>query len=155
MTQVHLQQLSAAQRARLPTESADQRQARLLQISAAQIERRAAETVAETEARLDRDREKHRAQRRVQPQPSLLEQPVVRHKMSAFHRHLSKVEVAQCITCCETFPGLRLQSLQSAECVRCFRAHVQFTYMTVHVLQTTLLFYSLLRLAPLMIIICL
>ena len=41
---------------------------------------RAVETVAETEAQLDRDRERHRAQRRVQPQPSLLEQPAVRHK---------------------------------------------------------------------------
>ena len=109
-TQARLQQLSAAQRARRSAESADQRQARLLQISAAQTERRAAETVAETEARLDRDRERHRAQRRVHPQLSLLEQPVVRHKMGAFHRHLSKLEVAQCITCCEALPGLQLQS---------------------------------------------
>ena len=83
-TQARLQQLSAAQRARRSAESADQRQVRLLQISAAQTERRAAETVAETEARLDRDRERHRAQCRVQSQPSLLEQPVVRHKMCAF-----------------------------------------------------------------------
>ena len=104
-TQARLQQLSAVQRARRSAESVDQRQARLLQISAAQTERRAAETVAETEARLDRDRERHRAQRRVQPQPSLLEQPVVRHKMGALHRHLSKLEVAQCITCCEALPG--------------------------------------------------
>ena len=120
-TQTRLQQLSAAQRARRSAESADQRQARLLQISAAQTERRAAEeTVAEAEARLDRDRERHRAQRRVQPQPSLLEQPVVRHKKCAFHKHLSKLEVARCITCCEAFPGLQLQSLQSAECMRCY-----------------------------------
>ena len=85
----------------------------MLQISAAQTERRAAETVAETQARLDRDIERHRAQRRVrvQPLPSLLEQPVVRHKMGALHRHLSKLKVAPCITCCEAFPGLQLQSL--------------------------------------------
>ena len=119
-TQARLQQLSAAQRARRSAESADQRLARLLQISAAQTERRAVETVAETEARLDRDRERHRAQCRVQTQPSLLEQPVVRHKMGAFHRHLSKLEVAQCIICCEAFPSLQLQSLQSTECVRCY-----------------------------------
>ena len=119
-TQARLQQLRAAQRARHSAESADQRQARLLQRSAAQTERRAAETVAETEARTDCDRERHRAQRRVQPQPSLLEQPVVRHKMCAFHRHLSNLEVAQCFTCCEAFPGLQLQSLQSAECVQCY-----------------------------------
>ena len=100
-TQARLQQLSAAQRARHYAESADQRQARLLQISASQTERRAAETVAETEVRLDRDRERHRAQCRVQPQPSLLEQPVVHHQMCAFHRHLSKLKVAQCIPCCE------------------------------------------------------
>ena len=87
-----LQQLSAAQRARCSAESADQRQARLLQRSAAQTKRRAAETVAETEARLERDRERLRAQCRVQPQPSLLEQPVVHHKMGAFHRHLSKLD---------------------------------------------------------------
>ena len=93
----------------------DALQKRLLQVSAAQTERRAAETVAETEARLDRDKERHGAQRRVQPQTSLLEQLVVRHKMSAFHRHLSKLEVAQCITCCEAFPGLQLRSLQSAD----------------------------------------
>ena len=73
VTQARLQQLSAAKRTRLSAESANQRQARLLQT-------RAAETIAETEARLDRDRERHRAQRRVQPQHSLLEQPVVRHK---------------------------------------------------------------------------
>ena len=93
-TQAHLQQLSAAQRARRSAESAHQRQAQLLQISAAQTERHAAETVAETEARLDCDRERHvhRAQRRMQPQPSLLEQPVVRHKMGAFHRHLFKLD---------------------------------------------------------------
>ena len=91
-TQARLQQLSAAQRARHSAESADQRLARLLQISAAQTERCAAETVAGTEARLDRDRERLRTQRRVQPQPSLLEQPVVRHKMGAFHRHLSKLD---------------------------------------------------------------
>ena len=115
-----MQQLSATQGARRSAESADQRQARLLQISAAQTERRTAETVAETEAQLDRYRERHRAQRRVQPQPSLLEQPVVRHKMCGFHRYLSKLEVAQCITCCEALPGLQLQSLQSAECVRCY-----------------------------------
>ena len=83
-TQARLQQLSAAQRARRSAESADQRQARLLQINAFQTERRAAETVAETEARLDRDRERHKAQCRVQSQPSLLEQPVVRRKMCAF-----------------------------------------------------------------------
>ena len=64
-TQLLVQQLSAAQRARRSAESADQRQARLLQRSAAQTERRAAETVAETEARSDRDRERHRAQRRA------------------------------------------------------------------------------------------
>ena len=86
-TQARLQQLNAAQRARRSAESVDQSQARLLQISAAQTERRAAETVAETEARLDCDRERHRAQHRVQPQPSLLEQPVVHHKLGAFHRH--------------------------------------------------------------------
>ena len=119
-TQARLQQLSATQRARRSAESADQRQVRLLQISAAQTERRAAETVAETKARLDGDRERHRAQRRMQPRPSLLEQPVVRYKMCAFHRHLSKLEVEQCITCCEALPGLQLQSLQSAECVRCY-----------------------------------
>ena len=83
-TQARLQQLSATQSARRSAESADQMQVRLLQISAAQTERRATETVAETEARLYRDRERHKAQRRVQPHPSLLEQPVVRHKMCAF-----------------------------------------------------------------------
>ena len=77
---------------RVANATADATQARLQQLSAAQRARRAAETVAETEARLDRDRERLRAQRRVQPQPSLLEQPVVRHKMGAFHRHLSKLD---------------------------------------------------------------
>ena len=105
---------------RVANATTDATQARLQQLSAAQTERRAAETVAETEARLDRDRERHRAQRCMQPQPSLLEQPVVHHKMGVFHGHLSKLEVAQCITCCEAFPGLQVQSLQSAECVRCY-----------------------------------
>ena len=76
-TQARLQQLSAAQRTRLSAESAGPTAA---DKCCPDRTTRAVETVAETEARLDRDRERHRAQRRLQPQPSLLEQPVVRHK---------------------------------------------------------------------------
>ena len=58
--------------------------------------------------------------------------------------------VARCITCCEAFPGLQLQSLPSAECVRCYCfIHRQTRFPRLSML------YSLLRLAPLMIIICL
>ena len=79
-TQARLQQLSAAQRTRLCRKCRPETGPTAADKCCPDRTTRAVETVAETEARLDRDRERHRAQRRVQPQPSLLEQPAVRHK---------------------------------------------------------------------------
>lgn len=97
-----------------------------------QEERLASESIAETEARLQDDRERYRELCRVQPQLSLSEQHLVHHKVAAFYRHLATLDISQCTTCSEDFPGLQLQS-QSAECRRCnHNKHIPKLYSTAN-----------------------
>ena len=129
--QARLQHLRANQHERLAAESEEERQARLQQQCLYHQERLAAECVVDREARLQADRERHRAQRSVQPQLSLFEQYSVRQKMVAFHRHLATLAISNCTTCSEGFPGL--ECCRTTECRRCSQdKHIPKLYSTAN-----------------------
>ena len=117
-----LQQLSALQQQRLSTETTDERTARLQHKSVAQQQHLAAESREERAVRLD-----HLHQNRIAVQLSasqeahipLLEQKCVKDKMAKFHKDIAALSSPTCITCMETFPGLKVNS--RSECVRCSR----------------------------------
>ena len=117
-----LQQLSALQQQRLATETHEDRTARLQHKSVVQQQHLAAESREERAVRLD-----HLHQNRIAVQLSesqeahipLLEQKCVKDKMAKFHKDIAALSSPTCITCIETFPGLKVNS--RSECVRCSR----------------------------------
>ena len=111
--EARLDGMSANQRERLARESQDERKDRLRMISRRRSERLAMESRAERENRLQIDRERHGTL-------PLLEQPAVKSKMQKFHQHLTTLETPICSTCCEQFPGLKINS-QSGESLACSR----------------------------------
>ena len=98
-------------RDRSASETAEERQARLQRLSAGQRDRLAAETAEERQARLQRDRQSQQERLATQLQTALFEQPSVRAKMAKFHSRLTALEVAQCATCLEMFPGMNMKSV--------------------------------------------
>ena len=118
-----LQQMSANQHERLTSEIAEERTASLQQMNTHQRDRLVNETAEEREARLQYYSNRHRElqvvqSQLVQSQLPLFEQRSVRTKMLKFHAHMASLNLPQCATCSERFPGLRLCSL-STECVHC------------------------------------
>ena len=117
-----LQQMSAVQQQRLAAESLEKRTSRLQQMSAVQQQRLAAETHEVRAVRLD-----HLHQNRIASQHSasqeahlpLLEQKCVKDKMAKFHKDIAALSSPTCITCMESFPGLKVNS--RSECARCSR----------------------------------
>ena len=112
--EARLEQMSIAQQIRLTHKTPDQREAGLEQMSLAQQRRLTHETPEETAARCEQDRESHRRQR---------EEQSVHTKIANFHSHLAALQVSQCITCLEEFPGLNVRTVSpdsnDTECVRC------------------------------------
>ena len=116
------QHKSVVQQQRLAAESLEKRTSRLKQMSAVQQQRLAAETHEARAVRLD-----HLHQNRIASQHSasqeahlpLLEQKCVKDKMAKFHKDIAALSSPTCITCMESFPGLKVNS--RSECARCSR----------------------------------
>ena len=97
--EARLQQMSLMQQRRLTHEIPVQREARLEQASFAQQIRLTHETPEETATRCEQNRESYRRRR---------EQQSGRTKIVNFHTHLAALQVSQCVTCLEKFPGLNV-----------------------------------------------
>ena len=67
---------------------------------------------------LQQRRQRYQAQRDVDSQAPLFDQPVVHSKMLNFHSKLTSLEFHQCTTCLEQFPDLTM-SASGTECRRC------------------------------------
>ena len=114
--------MSARQRERLATESAEEREARLYDLNARQCERLFIESSEETAARLRqmsiRRCERLQEQRDRVPSAQLVRQPSIQAKIRTFHAHFATLSCPRCSTCSESFPGLQLRP-PSTECMRC------------------------------------
>ena len=128
-----LQQMATSQRERRASEPPEDREARLQQMATSQRERRASEPPEDREARLQQMATRQRVRRSSEALSegstcqqtshlTLLHQPSVQKKMLHFHLTLASLEVVQCTTCLEQFPGLKITSGSgSTECVRCHK----------------------------------
>ena len=110
--------MSAVQQQRLAAESLEKRTSRLQQMSAVQQQRLAAETHEARAVRLDiYTRTEYSASQEAHL--PLLEQKCVKDKMAKFHKDIAALSSPTCITCMESFPGLKVNS--RSECARCSR----------------------------------
>ena len=71
-----------------------------------------------TQEYLHQCRQRYHAQRDVDSQAPLFDQPMVHSKMLNFHSKLTSLEFHQCTTCLERFPDLTM-SASGTECRRC------------------------------------
>ena len=106
-------------RQRTASETPEERETSLQRMQ----QRLASETPERREEGHQLDREWHRQQREINALPSLLQQPAVHSKMTAFHSTIGALQVSYCITCFERFPGLNVRAISpsndSMECVHC------------------------------------
>ena len=114
-----LQHMSDLQRQCLATETTDERTARLQHKSVSQQQHLAAESREERTVRLDNLHQNRIAVQHSANQEPLLEQKCVKDKMAKFHKEIAALGSPTCITCMESFPGLKVNS--RSECVRCSR----------------------------------
>ena len=71
-----------------------------------------------TQEYLHQCKQRYHAQRDVDSQAPLFDQPMVHSKMLNFHSKLTSLEFHQCTTCLERFPDLTM-SASRTECRRC------------------------------------
>ena len=85
----------------------------------AQQQHLAAESREERTVRLDNLHQNRIAVQHSASHEPLLEQKCVKDKMAKFHKDIAALSSPTCITCMESFPGLKVNS--RSECVRCGR----------------------------------
>ena len=125
--QARLERLRERNRERRAVEQPEARQARLERRRERNREQRAAEQAEARQARLARNREASRrrrqAERQSEPQRTsmpALEDEWVQGKLAAFHAIMSSLSYCHCRCCNESFPSLKLTSVDSV-CSRCSR----------------------------------
>ena len=114
-----LQHMSDLQQQQIAAETDEERASRLQHMSDLQQQRISTETHEERATRISAAQE--RLQNRTLDDEKLpkLEQRGVQAKMQSFHRDIAALSSPTCITCMESFPGMRVTS--KSECARCSR----------------------------------
>ena len=114
-----LQHMSDLQQQHIAAETHEERASRLQRMSVLQQQRIASETPDERATRISAAQE--RLQNRTLDNEKLpkLEQRGVQAKMQSFHRDIAALSSPTCITCMESFPGMKVTS--KSECPRCSR----------------------------------
>ena len=114
-----LQHVSDLQQQHIASETHEERASRLQCMSVLQQQRIASETPDERATRISVAQE--RLQNRTSNDEKLakLEQCGVQAKMQSFHRDIAALSSPTCITCMESFPGMKGTS--KSECARCSR----------------------------------
>ena len=113
------QHMSDLQQQHIAAETHEERASRLQRMSVLQQQRIASETPDERAIRISVAQE--RLQNRTLDDEKLqkLEQRGVQAKMQSFHRDISALSSPTCITCMESFPGMKVTF--KSECARCSR----------------------------------
>ena len=117
--EARLQKKSANTNSALSTETEEERASRLQQMSDLQQQRIAAETPVERATRISSAQERMQNRAIKDEQLPKLEQCRVQAKMQAFHKDITALSSPTCITCMESFPGMKMTS--KSECARCSR----------------------------------